>query len=88
MRQPPLDSQSERAIINAINEVSKGHTSLVIAHRLSTIVDADNIIVMHQGEKVEKAITASCWPLAVITRPCGTPNKSSRKKPTLPESEE
>ncbi|MFT6920522.1 MAG: ABC-type transport system involved in Fe-S cluster assembly fused permease/ATPase subunit, partial [Cognaticolwellia sp.] len=49
-----LDSQSEQAILSAIKEVAKHRTSLVIAHRLSTIVDADNIIVMQQGEIVEQ----------------------------------
>ncbi|WP_286261851.1 ABCB family ABC transporter ATP-binding protein/permease [Thalassotalea atypica] len=49
-----LDSHSEQAILGAINEVSENRTSLVIAHRLSTIVDADNIIVMKQGEIVEQ----------------------------------
>jgi len=49
-----LDSQSEQAILTAINEVSKNRTSLVIAHRLSTIVDSDNIIVMKEGEIVEQ----------------------------------
>ena len=49
-----LDSHSEQAILNAIKEVSKGHSSLVIAHRLSTVVDADNIIVLHHGEIIEQ----------------------------------
>jgi ATP-binding cassette subfamily B protein len=49
-----LDSHSEQAILKAIKAVTEGHTSLVIAHRLSTIVDADNIIVMNQGEIVEQ----------------------------------
>lgn len=44
-----LDSASEHAILHALREVSKDHTSLVIAHRLSTIVDADNIIVLDDG---------------------------------------
>lgn len=48
-----LDSQSEQAILLALREAAKGHTSLVIAHRLSTVVDADKILVMHQGEIVE-----------------------------------
>lgn len=48
-----LDSGSEQAILKALQDISTGHTSLVIAHRLSTIVDADKIIVMHQGEIVE-----------------------------------
>jgi ATP-binding cassette subfamily B protein len=49
-----LDSQSEQAILTAIKEVAEHRTSLVIAHRLSTIIDADNIIVMQQGEIIEQ----------------------------------
>jgi ATP-binding cassette subfamily B protein len=49
-----LDSQSEQAILTAINEVTKNRTSLVIAHRLSTIVDSDKIIVMNDGEIAEQ----------------------------------
>ena len=49
-----LDSQSEQAILTALREVAQGHTSLVIAHRLSTIIDADNILVMQQGQIVEQ----------------------------------
>jgi ATP-binding cassette subfamily B protein len=49
-----LDSQSETAILSALKEIAQGHTSLVIAHRLSTIIDADTIIVMHQGCVVEQ----------------------------------
>jgi ATP-binding cassette subfamily B protein len=48
-----LDSKSEQAILAALAEISRDHTSLVIAHRLSTIVDADKIMVLHQGEIVE-----------------------------------
>ena len=44
-----LDSHTEQSILQAIREVSQGHTSIVIAHRLSTIVDADQIIVLEQG---------------------------------------
>lgn len=49
-----LDSRSEQAILEAIKEVSKGHTSLVIAHRLSTVVDADKIVVLNRGEVAEQ----------------------------------
>lgn len=49
-----LDSHSEQAILNAMREVANNHTSLVIAHRLSTITDADNIIVLKEGQLVEQ----------------------------------
>ncbi|MEZ9819312.1 ABC transporter ATP-binding protein/permease [Shewanella sp. 10N.286.45.A1] len=48
-----LDSHSEQAILTALKEVAKGHTSLVIAHRLSTVVDADQILVLSKGQVVE-----------------------------------
>lgn len=54
-----LDSKTEQAILAAIKEVSKGHTSLVIAHRLSTVVDADRILVMQQGRIVEQGSHAA-----------------------------
>ena len=49
-----LDSKSEQAILSALREIARDHTSLVIAHRLSTIVDADQIVVLHQGRVVEQ----------------------------------
>ncbi len=49
-----LDSESEQAILRSMNEISRGHTSLVIAHRLSTITDADRIVVLSEGKKVEE----------------------------------
>jgi ATP-binding cassette, subfamily B, heavy metal transporter len=49
-----LDSRSEQAILTALRDVSVHTTTLVIAHRLSTIVDADQILVMDQGQLVER----------------------------------
>jgi ATP-binding cassette subfamily B protein len=49
-----LDTQSERAIQNELDRLSRGRTSLVIAHRLSTVVDADEIIVLEHGRIVER----------------------------------
>jgi len=49
-----LDSAAERSILLALAEIAKQRTTLVIAHRLSTIVDADNILVIEQGELVEQ----------------------------------
>src|ERR1039458_1862798 len=49
-----LDSHTEKEIQDALERVSKGRTTLVIAHRPSTIVGADEIIVLDQGEIVER----------------------------------
>ena len=49
-----LDSLSEALIQSAMANVLKGRTSFVIAHRLSTVVNADLILVMDQGEIVER----------------------------------
>ena len=49
-----LDSQSEKAILQALREVAENHTTLVIAHRLSTIIDADQILVLDGGRIVEQ----------------------------------
>jgi ATP-binding cassette, subfamily B, bacterial MsbA len=49
-----LDTESERLVQDAINNMMKHRTSIVIAHRLSTIRHADEIIVLQQGKIVER----------------------------------
>ena len=49
-----LDSESEKKVHNAIDNVIKDRTVIVIAHRLSTIINADKIIVMDKGKIVEQ----------------------------------
>lgn len=44
-----LDSESERQVQLALEELMKNRTSIIIAHRLSTIYDADKIIVVNEG---------------------------------------
>lgn len=49
-----LDTESERLVQDALENLMKNRTSLVIAHRLSTIKNADEIVVVNNGEIVER----------------------------------
>jgi len=48
-----LDSESERAVQDALERLARNRTSLIIAHRLSTVERADCILVLEQGRIVE-----------------------------------
>ena len=48
-----LDTINERKIVDALNKAYEQRTVVVIAHRLSTIRNADQIVVLHQGQIVE-----------------------------------
>ena len=58
-----LDSNNEKVIMENLDEFYKGRTAIVIAHRLSTVKNADQIIVLKNGEIVEqgdhKALTTN-----------------------------
>jgi len=53
-----VDTLTEVRIQRALNKMMVGRTSFVIAHRLSTIVSADNILVLENGDIVEKGTHA------------------------------
>lgn len=54
-----LDTESERFIQDALDKLMENRTSIVVAHRLSTIESAHEILVMNQGEVVERGDHAS-----------------------------
>lgn len=49
-----LDANTEKSILNNLNVFFKGRTVIVVAHRLSTVKSADQIIVMENGQLIEK----------------------------------
>ena len=49
-----LDSESEKLVQEALDQLMKNRTSIVIAHRLSTIKNADQILVLENGQIIEK----------------------------------
>jgi ABC-type multidrug transport system fused ATPase/permease subunit len=58
-----LDSESEAMIQGGLNHLMKGRTTFVIAHRLSTIRKADQILVVEQGNIVERGTHESLYAL-------------------------
>lgn len=49
-----IDTETEVAIQHSLEKMRKGRTTIAIAHRLSTIQDAEQILVLHQGEIKER----------------------------------
>lgn len=49
-----VDTYTEEAILSKIRHLMKSRTTIIISHRISTVKDADEIIVLHEGEIAER----------------------------------
>jgi ABC-type multidrug transport system fused ATPase/permease subunit len=49
-----IDSRTEAVILDALEQLMEGRTTLIVAHRLSTLRRADRILVINAGEVVEQ----------------------------------
>jgi ABC-type transport system involved in Fe-S cluster assembly fused permease/ATPase subunit len=54
-----LDSRTESEILDTLQAIERGRTTIVIAHRLSTVVHADEIVVLEAGRVVERGSHAA-----------------------------
>jgi len=49
-----LDAENEKIVQAALDKIMTGKTSVIVAHRISTIRDSDEIVVLNEGEVVER----------------------------------
>jgi ABC-type bacteriocin/lantibiotic exporter with double-glycine peptidase domain len=65
-----VDTQTEREIQEALENLTRGRTTIAIAHRLSTLRRADRLVVVERARSSRSAGTTNCSKRAARTRGC------------------
>ena len=74
-----VDTRTEARIQKALLRLMAGRTSFVIAHRLSTIRDADQVLVIDDGQIVERGTHQELLDRAASTTTCTSANQAGRR---------
>jgi ATP-binding cassette subfamily B protein len=75
-----IDSRTEGVILDALDDLMEGRTSFMIAHRLSTVRHADQILVMNEGQIVERGTHEELLREGVVYRQLHDAQTRERKK--------
>ncbi|MEZ4710192.1 MAG: hypothetical protein R3A44_23515 [Caldilineaceae bacterium] len=73
-----LDMKTDARLREALHQAASGSTLLIVAQRVGTILNADQIIVLENGEIVGRGIPASCCEPVMST--AKLPSRSFRRK--------
>ena len=80
-----LDTATERGISTALSGLERGRSTLIIAHRLSTVVEADEILVLEQGQVVERGTHAALLAAGGLYARMWAMQAIEREEPALAE---
>jgi ATP-binding cassette subfamily B protein len=76
-----LDSRTEAAILDTLERIERGRTTIVIAHRLSTVVHADEIVVLDAGRVAERGTHAELLRRGGLYADMWTRQQAEREEP-------
>jgi ATP-binding cassette, subfamily B, bacterial len=80
-----IDSRTENVILDALDDLMVGRTSFMIAHRLSTVRDADLILVMSDGELVQRGTHDELLAQGGLYQQLHEAQTRRKRRPTLAE---
>ena len=81
-----LDSRTEADILDTLERIERGRTTIVIAHRLSTVVHADEIVVLDQGRVAERGTHAELLARAGLYADMWARQQAERAEPGANDS--